>query len=306
MRFPRLALSALVVTALALSACGDEQAAESADTSSVETTAAATDTSAADAETTAPAAASAKPEVELPTELPTELVITDLVEGEGPAAAEGDLVVVDYVGVRSEDGTEFDNSYDRGEPFPVTLGAGGVIQGWEDGLIGIKAGGRRQLDIPAELAYGDAGAGEVIQPGDALTFVIDARAVITLPDAAAAPTVEIEGADNVSELVITDLVDGEGDPVAAGDHVYVHLVAYRADTGEQLTSTWEGGQPFDFTLGAGETLPGLEAGIDGMRVGGRRQLTVPFADAFGEAGNADLGLPANIDLVLVVDLVAAY
>jgi peptidylprolyl isomerase len=119
-----------------------------------------------------------KPEVELPDELPTELVVTTLVEGDGATAAAGDTVVVHYVGVRSEDGTEFDNSYDRGSPFPVVLGAGGVIDGWDRGLVGARSGARLQLDIPADLAYGDTGAGELIRPGDALTFVIDVLDVI--------------------------------------------------------------------------------------------------------------------------------
>lgn len=113
-----------------------------------------------------------KPEVAIPTELPTELVITDIVEGTGEGAQNGDTVLVHYVGVRSEDGVEFDNSYDRGSPFPVVLGSGGVIQGWDQGLVGVKVGGQRQLDIPSELAYGDADRG-TIRPGDALTFVID-------------------------------------------------------------------------------------------------------------------------------------
>ena len=118
-----------------------------------------------------------KPVVEIPAEIPTELQITTLIEGEGPEAAVGDTVTVHYIGVRSEDGTEFDNSYDRGTPFPVVLGTGSVIEGWEQGLVGVKVGGMRQLDIPADLAYGDEGRGDVIQPGDALTFVIDVMAV---------------------------------------------------------------------------------------------------------------------------------
>ena len=114
-----------------------------------------------------------KPEVVIPAELPTELVITDLVEGTGEGAQVGDTVVVHYVGVRSEDGVEFDNSYDRGATFPVVLGEGRVIPGWEQGLIGAKSGGQLQLDIPADLAYGDEGSGDLIAPGDAITFVID-------------------------------------------------------------------------------------------------------------------------------------
>ncbi len=118
-----------------------------------------------------------KPEVEIPDTLPTDLVITELQPGTGPEAQPGDTVLVNYVGVRSEDGTEFDNSYDRGQPFPVVLGTGRVIPGWDEGLIGAQAGARLQLDIPAELAYGDSGSGEIIQPGDALTFVIDVVSV---------------------------------------------------------------------------------------------------------------------------------
>jgi peptidylprolyl isomerase len=118
-----------------------------------------------------------KPEVQIPDELPTELVVNYLVNGEGPEAAPGDIVEVHYVGVRSADGTEFDNSYDRGTTFPVTVGAGQVIAGWDQGLVGAQAGDRIQLDIPADLAYGDNPRGEVIQAGDALTFVIDVMSV---------------------------------------------------------------------------------------------------------------------------------
>jgi cyclophilin family peptidyl-prolyl cis-trans isomerase len=137
--------------------------------------------------TAAPDLPGGKPEVQIPDELPTELVVTDLVEGSGPEAEVGDTVVVNYVGVRSEDGFEFDNSYDRGQTFPVQLGVGGVIQGWDLGLVGAQAGSRRQLDIPSELAYGDNPPGDPIQPGDALTFVIDVVAVEKPPEITAPP-----------------------------------------------------------------------------------------------------------------------
>jgi cyclophilin family peptidyl-prolyl cis-trans isomerase len=118
-----------------------------------------------------------KPAVSIPAELPTELVTTTLTEGTGEAAAVGDTVLVRYVGVRSVDGTEFDNNFDSGGTFPVVLGAGSVIAGWDQGLVGTQAGGRYQLDIPADLAYGDNPRGDIIQPGDALTFVVDVVAV---------------------------------------------------------------------------------------------------------------------------------
>ena len=122
-----------------------------------------------------------KPNVSIPDELPAELVITDLVDGTGDGAQNGDTLLVYYVGVRSEDGVEFDNNYDGGQPYPVVLGSGSVIAGWEQGLLGVKAGGQRQLDIPAELAYGDADRG-TIRPGDALTFVIDVISVTPATD----------------------------------------------------------------------------------------------------------------------------
>ncbi len=245
-----------------------------------------------------------KPTVEIPTGDVTELAITDLTAGEGEGAEEGDTVVVHYVGVRSEDGTEFDNSYDRGQVFPVTLGAGSVIPGWEQGLLGAKAGGQRQLDIPADLAYGDNPQGDIIQPGDALTFVLDVIAIVPATDPADAPTVIVTGAANRDDLLVDDLVVGTGTELELGQTAYLHLVAYRGDTGAELTSTWAEGQPQPIQFVEEGSLPGIIEGMTGMQVGGRRQVVIPFADAFGSAGNPDLGLPADTDLVLVIDLIA--
>ncbi len=124
-----------------------------------------------------------KPTVTLPTEMPTALEVTTLVEGSGPAAANCDLVRVHYLGVLSSDGTEFDSSWDRGQTIDVQLGMGMVITGWEQGLLGLQAGGRYQFDIPAELAYGDTGSGDVIKPGDAITFVVDVMEIVSPEDA---------------------------------------------------------------------------------------------------------------------------
>jgi len=110
-----------------------------------------------------------KPEVDFPGgEPPAELEITDIWEGDGPVASPGDMVKVHYVGVAYSTGEEFDASWDRGE-----LGARQVITGWDQGVQGMKVGGRRQLVIPPDLAYGDRGAGNVIAPGETLIFVCD-------------------------------------------------------------------------------------------------------------------------------------
>lgn len=104
---------------------------------------------------------------------PTTLQITDLDVGLGPEAVPGKLVAVHYVGVAYSSGEEFDASYDRGEPLVFPLGARRVISGWDQGLVGMKVGGRRRLVIPPHLAYGDRGAGGVIKPGETLIFVCD-------------------------------------------------------------------------------------------------------------------------------------
>ncbi|HEY0237421.1 MAG TPA: FKBP-type peptidyl-prolyl cis-trans isomerase [Friedmanniella sp.] len=115
-----------------------------------------------------------KPEVDAPDgPPPTELEITDLTVGDGPEAAKGDQVSVHYVGVAHSTGEEFDASYNRGAPLDFPLGAGRVIKGWDDGVAGMKVGGRRRLVIPPHLAYGDRGAGGVIGPGETLIFVVD-------------------------------------------------------------------------------------------------------------------------------------
>jgi peptidylprolyl isomerase len=104
---------------------------------------------------------------------PAELVITDLVEGDGAPAVVGRPVSVHYVGVAHSSGKEFDASYDRGQPFRFRLGAGDVIAGWDQGVQGMKVGGRRQLVIPPHLGYGKRGAGRTIKPNETLVFVVD-------------------------------------------------------------------------------------------------------------------------------------
>lgn len=117
---------------------------------------------------------SEKPEVDFPDgPPPADLVITDITVGDGEEATAGDTVHVHYVGVAYSSGEEFDASYNRGAPLSFPLGAGRVIQGWDSGIQGMKVGGRRQLVIPAHLAYGDRGAGGVIAPGETLIFVCD-------------------------------------------------------------------------------------------------------------------------------------
>jgi peptidylprolyl isomerase len=105
--------------------------------------------------------------------VPTKLVTKDLKTGHGPAAKAGDKLTVNYVGVSCSTGKAFDASYPRGQAFPLTLGKGQVIPGWDQGLVGMKAGGQRELIIPAKLGYGASGQPPSIQPNETLIFVVD-------------------------------------------------------------------------------------------------------------------------------------
>jgi peptidylprolyl isomerase len=118
-----------------------------------------------------------KPSVQLPAQAPEDLEITDLVPGSGEEATAGQQVTVHYVGVGLSTGREFDASYNRGDPFSFRLGAGQVIAGWDQGVQGMRVGGRRQLTIPAHLGYGSRGAAGVIKPNETLVFVVDLLAV---------------------------------------------------------------------------------------------------------------------------------
>jgi len=116
-----------------------------------------------------------KPTVDVPAgQSPSyRLELDDLVVGEGDEAVAGKVVEVHYVGVSWKTGRQFDASWDRGDPFKFKLGKGQVIAGWDQGVAGMRTGGRRRITIPPQLAYGKRGAGGVIGPDETLVFVVD-------------------------------------------------------------------------------------------------------------------------------------
>jgi peptidylprolyl isomerase len=116
----------------------------------------------------------AKPEIDFPGDTPpSELVLEDIEVGSGAEATAGATISAHYVGVAWSTGEEFDASWNRGEPLTFTVGVGQVIQGWDQGLLGMKVGGRRKIVIPPHLGYGDRGAGAAIKGGETLIFVVD-------------------------------------------------------------------------------------------------------------------------------------
>ena len=162
---------ALAALALGAAACSEEETEKAAEDSAAErqrtepTREAPPETSGALRE---------KPKIPKPTgRPPKELVVKDLVEGKGAVARPGQELTVNYVGVSHSDGKEFDSSFDSGQPFQFQLGASMVIPGWDEGLEGMRVGGRRMLTIPPDKAYGAQGSPPAIGPNETLVFVID-------------------------------------------------------------------------------------------------------------------------------------
>jgi len=165
-RGPMLIIALCAALALAVAGCGDS------DDDSSSTPATTTEQSGGDTNL------NAKPKVTVPSgAAPKSLEETEIVEGDGAEAKAGDEVTVQYVGVGYDSKEEIDSSWSRNEPFPFNLGAGEVIKGWDQGIAGMKVGGRRELMIPASLAYGPEGQPPLIGPNEALIFVVDLLAV---------------------------------------------------------------------------------------------------------------------------------
>lgn len=179
-------------------------------------------------------------------------------KGSGAKAEPGDTLWVSYVG-KLKSGKEFDSTEKGGgKPFPVTLGAGQVIKGWEEGLEGAQEGSKLTLDIPYQLAYGEAGSGENIPPKSDLLFDLDVHCIIKAAD----------------EAVIrsTPVKPGSGPAIAEGDKVTMDY-AIKLVNGLEIDKTKD--KPFSFTVGNKETLKGIDAAVVGLKAGGVQDLFIP-------------------------------
>ena len=231
-----------------------------------------------------------KPTSILPQGTPLTLETTDLIQGDGDTAAAGDLLVMHYVGVL-EDGSEFDASWDRGDTFGFTLGQGRVIQGWDEGIVGMQEGGRRVLSIPAEQAYGADGR-PGIPANSPLYFVVDLVEVLSVPDVENAPA-------PVTALEVTVLEEGDGEIVEVGDVVDVHFVALFQETGQQIGTSFAQGEPVTFEVGAEPTqmLAGFDEAIPGNTVGSWLRIVVPPELSLPEPVEPDPNFPSDSTIV---------
>ncbi|MFE3514422.1 FKBP-type peptidyl-prolyl cis-trans isomerase [Streptomyces sp. NPDC059166] len=301
----------LVVPLLLLSAvaCGDDKASDSA--SSQGNPAITAGTKFGEKPTLA------KGEGDPPKELKTDVIS----EGDGAALKNGDAIQVNYLGQAWDSTKPFDNSFDRKQPFDLTLGAGMVIQGWDKGLVGQKVGSRVQLVIPPDLGYGAQGQGD-IKPNATLVFVVDIVKATQIPKSAEgtkvaqddaglpkvgtntdgkAPSVEIPKSDPPKKLVSNYVLESKGEVVKDTDSVVVNYVGQLWKGGKVFDSTYQTGKTQTFPL-AQVTLKGLKTGLVGKKVGSRVLLVIPPDQAFGN--EAQQSIPAKSTLVFAVDILA--
>ncbi|MER5708147.1 FKBP-type peptidyl-prolyl cis-trans isomerase [Streptomyces sp. NPDC042898] len=250
---------------------------------------------------------------------PKELKVNVISEGDGPVTKKGDALSVNYLGQAWDSTTPFDNSFDRGQPFDVTLGAGQVIKGWDQGLEGQKVGSRIEIGIPPELGYGAQGQGD-IKPNATLVFVVDILKAVTIPKSATgtpvaqdnkdlpkvgtntdgkAPTLTVPKTDPPTKLVSNYVLESKGEAVKATDTVVVNYVAALWKDGKVFDSTYTTGKPANFPL-AQLTLKGLKDGLVGKKVGSRVLIVAPPSEAFGDQEKQ--GIPKNSTLVFAVDI----
>jgi peptidylprolyl isomerase len=233
----------------------------------------------------------------------SEIAVEDFVIGEGPEAVKGGEVEVHYTGYLT-DGTVFDTSLKRPRAFTFELGAGRVIKGWDEGVAGMKVGGKRKLVIPAKMGYGERRAGK-IPPNSTLVFTIELLS-FTPPPPPPQPLTAFEGKPVATKkldkgLVVMDYKLGDGAEARTGDTVSVHYRGTLKD-GTEFDSSLSRPRPLVFPLGQGRVIKGWDVGIAGMKAGGLRKLIIPAELAYGDRARGKI--PANADLTFTVELMA--
>lgn len=325
--------AACVSIAFGLTACGDDEATDASSEVSTSPSDSSSPSPSPSQASTSPAATGDVPTVkgafgETPTisvpdaEPPTELVVRTLSEGDGPKVKSGQIIVVDYLGVRWENGETFDTSFERG-PAGFSIGTGGVIKGWDDGLVGVPVGSRVLLVVPPELGYGDQPPGEPIQAGDTLVFVVDVLGAHDVDETAKgepapteddslpyvaitpkAPEIVIPAGDPAGRLITIPVVVGDGPKVKAGDSIVVQYKGVLWRTGKEFDSSWSRQQPMTITIGQGAVIPGWDKGLVGQTVGSRVMLVIPPKDGYGSAGQGPI--KGTDTMVFAVDILGAY
>ena len=229
----------------------------------------------------------------------TGLKYKDMVVGDGESPKVGDKVVVHYTGTL-ENGTKFDSSVDRGKPFEFSIGVGQVIKGWDEGVMSMRVGGKRQLVIPSNLGYGERGAGKVIPPNATLIFDVE---LIEIKEMYVDSDFSLPGEEINMEsgLRMIEHIKGDGPKPTSGQLVSVHYRGFLTDA-TQFDSSHDRGRPYTFNVGEGKVIKGWDEAILDMNVGGKRTLIIPPELGYGSRGAGRM-IPPNATLMFEVELV---
>ncbi|MET9467895.1 FKBP-type peptidyl-prolyl cis-trans isomerase [Streptomyces sp. NPDC006544] len=254
---------------------------------------------------------------------PKELKVVTISEGDGPVLKKGDVAQVNYVGQVWDGKEPFDQSFGKGKPFDVTIGAGQVIKGWDQGLEGKKVGSRLELVIPPDLGYGEQGSGEKIKPNATLVFVVDIVKGTSIPPSATGKEVAQDNKDlpkvgtntdgkevavtvpkdvtPPAKLVSNYVLEGDGAVVKDTDNVVVKFNG----------KTWKDDKTFESTYATDQSVTwpmeqlsvkGLKEGLVGKKAGSRVLLVIPPDMGFGDKEQGTI--PANSTLVFSLDILA--
>ncbi|MCM2390377.1 FKBP-type peptidyl-prolyl cis-trans isomerase [Streptomyces albipurpureus] len=250
---------------------------------------------------------------------PKQLKVEVISAGKGATLKKGDLAQVNYLGQEWDEDKPFDNSFDRGQPFDVSIGGGGVIEGWQKALDGQKVGSRLEASIPADLGYGAQGQGD-IKPNATLVFVMDVVSAKSVPVSAKgtevaqdnkdlpkvgtntdgkAPKLTIPTSAPPKELVASYILEGTGPALTAKDGVVVKYEAALWKDSKPLGGTYQSDATITWKL---DQIPvkGIKDGVIGKKLGSRVMLVIPPGQGFPDAEQQ--GIPKDATLVFSVDL----
>jgi peptidylprolyl isomerase len=222
---------------------------------------------------------------------PSGLQYVDEEEGTGEAPKAGQTCIVHYTGwlwEKEAKGKKFDSSKDRNAAFTFPVGEGRVIKGWDEGVLTMKVGGKRELLIPPDLAYGSRGAAGVIPPNATLLFEVELLGLFKKTE---------------SGLEYRDIKEGTGPSPQPGQTCVVHYTGWlwQGAKGKKFDSSVDRGDPFSFPVGEKRVITGWDEGVATMKVGGKRELLIPAELGYGRRG-APPDIPPNATLLFEVEL----